>query len=146
MRDCKMDVQITKRAAVLDVTPETEPNIANAPEPAEAATAVDPELLAAGEKAFKKCKACHQVGEGAKNKTGPVLNGVVDAAAASSSGFRYSKPMMAAKENGLVWTETELAEFLKKPRKYMKGTKMSFAGFRKDDDITAVIAYLKTFQ
>jgi S-disulfanyl-L-cysteine oxidoreductase SoxD len=146
MRNCKMNVQITKRAAVLDVTPETEPNIATAPEQAEEATTVDPELLAAGETAFKKCKACHQVGEGAKNKTGPVLNGVVNATAGSLSGFRYSKPMMAAKESGLVWTETELAAFLKKPRKYMKGTKMSFAGFRKDDDITAVIAYLKSFQ
>lgn len=176
MENCKADpVEITMRAAVLDVTPgetrarkvqelmdatnprsakpaaaegaEVKEPTAEPEAPAEevAAVALDPELVAEGEKVFKKCKACHQVGEGAKNKTGPVLNGIVGHAAGASDGFRYSKPMKDAAEAGLVWTEAELAAFLTKPKSYMKGTKMSFNGFKKDEDVQAVIAYLKSF-
>ncbi|MCE8509951.1 c-type cytochrome [Ruegeria pomeroyi] len=165
MENCKDTVEITMRARVLDVTPDTggdnaaaaEPegaaNVTEAaatetaaePAPVEAA-ALDPDLVAAGEKTFKKCKACHQVGEGAKNKTGPMLNGIVGHAAGAVDGFKYSKPMQAAGEGGLVWTEDELAAFLAKPKAYMKGTKMSFAGLKKEDDIAAVIAYLKSFE
>jgi cytochrome c len=100
----------------------------------------------AGEKVFKKCKACHAVGDGAKNKVGPALNGIVGAAAGQVEGFKYSKPMMAAAEEGLVWDEASLAEFLAKPKDFMKGTKMSFPGLKKEDDQADVIAYLKTFQ
>ncbi len=103
------------------------------------------ELFAAGEKVFKKCKACHQVGESAKNSTGPVLNGIVGANAASVEGFKYSKALNAAAEEGLVWTDQEMAAFLTKPKEYMKGTRMSFAGLKKSDDIEAVIVYLKSF-
>jgi cytochrome c len=85
------------------------------------------------------------VGDKAKNKTGPVLNGIVGHAAGAVEGFRYSKAMKSANEDGLVWTEEELSAFLAKPKKYMKKTKMSFAGLKKDDDIEAVIAYLKSF-
>ncbi|MBL4768095.1 MAG: c-type cytochrome [Rhodobacteraceae bacterium] len=149
MSNCKTTVEITMMAAVLDVTPETETEVAvkvePVVEPESEVVTLDPVLLAAGEKAFKKCKACHQVGDGAKNKSGPVLNGVVNSAAGMSDGFRYSKPMKAAAADGLIWNEEELAAFLKKPRKYMKGTKMSFAGLRKDGDIEAVITYLKSF-
>jgi cytochrome c2 len=149
MSDCKPSVEITMRAAVLDVTPEIETEVVEIVEPMAEQDAeiagVDPVLLAAGEKAFKKCKACHQVGDGAKNRTGPVLNGVVGSAAGVFDGFKYSKPMMAAAADGLIWNEEELTAFLKKPRKYMKGTKMSFAGFRRDGDIEAVIVYLKSF-
>jgi len=164
MENCKENVEVTMRARVLDVTPDEEKAEAapaaetkvetaavESQEPeaeAEAeveVVAIDPELLAKGEKAFKKCKACHQVGDGAKNKTGPALNGIIGATAGAAEGFKYSKPMAAAGEGGLVWTEEELAAFLTKPKKYMKGTKMSFAGFRKEKDITSVIAYLKSF-
>lgn len=103
------------------------------------------ELAAAGEKVFKKCKSCHQVGEGAKHSTGPALNGVVGANAGSVEGFKYSKAMQDAAEAGLVWTDEEMAAFLAKPKGYMKGTRMSFAGLRKPDDIEAVIVYLKSF-
>lgn len=158
MENCKENVEITMRALVLDVTPEeqgsdtaaaAEPeDTAAAPvaeEPVETVAALDPELVAAGEKAFKKCQACHQVGEGAASKTGPALNGIVGAPAGDVEGFRYSKAMKAAAEEGLVWDEAELAAFLAKPKKYMKGTKMSFAGFKKEDDIAAVIAYLQSY-
>ncbi|WP_083098297.1 c-type cytochrome [Pseudophaeobacter leonis] len=166
MQDCKESVEITMRARVLDVTPQEEsaaavPVVAQAAaeevavvepvaEPvAEAAVeevALDPELLAKGANVFKKCKACHKVGEGAKHSTGPLLNGIVGAAVGQAGGFKYSKGMRAAGETGLVWTEEELAAFLTKPRKYMKGTKMSFAGLRKEADIEAVVTYLKSFE
>ena len=101
---------------------------------------------AKGEKVFKKCKACHAVGDGAKNKTGPMLNGIVGRAAGSIEGFKYSKPMMAAAEGGLVWTEEELAGYLTKPKEYMPGTKMSFAGLKKEKDRDNIIAYLASFE
>lgn len=169
MTDCKDSVEITMKAMVLDVTPEetkaheaeaaaAEEAAAPAPveearaeepaaeEPAaEATAALDPELVADGEKVFKKCKACHQIGDGAKHRTGPILTGIVGHAAGAADDFRYSKAMQEAAEGGLVWTEEELHAFLAKPKKYMKKTKMSFAGLKKDDDIAAVIAYLKSF-
>ncbi|UWR50324.1 c-type cytochrome [Phaeobacter inhibens] len=157
MENCKDSVEITMRAMVLDVTPEedradapadVEPVQDTAAEqpaevPAEVVVALDPELVAKGEKTFRKCKSCHQIGAGAKSKTGPILNGIIGAPAAHVEGFRYSKAMKAAAEDGLVWDEAELAAFLAKPKTYMKGTKMSFAGLKKDADIEAVIAYLK---
>ena len=101
---------------------------------------------AAGEKVFKKCKACHQVGDGAKNRVGPMLNGIVGNEIASVDGFKYSKAFKAKKDEGLVWTEEELDAFLTKPKKYLKGTKMSFAGLKKEEQRADVIAYLKTFE
>ncbi|AHD09905.1 c-type cytochrome [Phaeobacter gallaeciensis] len=158
MENCKDSVEITMRAMVLDVTPEedraealadvepVEDTAAEQPAevPAEVVVALDPELVAKGEKTFRKCKSCHQIGEGAKSKTGPILNGIIGAPAAHVEGFRYSKAMKAAAEDGLVWDEAELAAFLAKPKKYMKGTKMSFAGLKKEAEIEAVIAYLKS--
>lgn len=100
---------------------------------------------AKGEKVFKKCKACHTVGEKAKNKVGPILNGVVDAPAGQNADFKYSKALTKMAEDGLVWNDENLAAFLTKPKTFMKGTKMSFAGLRKEQDIANVIAYLRTF-
>ena len=99
-----------------------------------------------GEKVFKKCKACHAVGEGAKNKVGPPLNGIVGAAAGQAEGFKYSGALLEAAEGGLVWDEANLAAFFAKPKDFMKGTKMSFAGLKKEEDQANVIAYLKTFE
>ena len=101
---------------------------------------------AAGEKVFKKCKACHAVGEGAKNKVGPLLNGIVGNEIASVEGFKYSKAFMAKKEEGLVWTAEALDEYLTKPKAYIKGTKMSFAGLKKEQQREDLIAYLSTFE
>lgn len=97
--------------------------------------------IAAGEKVFKKCKACHTATE-AKNKIGPHLLGIVDRPAGTVEGFKYSKAMIAAAEGGLIWTAEDIAEYLVKPRAKLKGTKMSFAGLKKEEDISNVIAYL----
>lgn len=98
-----------------------------------------------GERVFKKCRACHQIGDEAKNKTGPALTGVVGRAAGSSEGYKYSKTLTAAAEGGLVWDAESLDAFLLKPKDYMNGTKMTFAGLRKDADRENVIAYLASF-
>ncbi|MEM5521587.1 c-type cytochrome [Sulfitobacter sp. AS59] len=154
MTDCKDSVEVTMRALVLDVTPEEETTEAAAEEPVAAepqpapepeVAAVDPALIAAGEKVFRKCKACHQVGDGAKNRSGPILNGVVGATAGHIDGFKYSKALIEKAEEGLVWNDETLAAFLAGPKKYIKKTKMGFAGLKKDADIEAVIAYLATF-
>ncbi|MDH3666145.1 MAG: c-type cytochrome [Paracoccaceae bacterium] len=103
--------------------------------------------VAAGEKTYKKkCKTCHMVGDGAKNRVGPVLNGIVEAPAGMVDGFKYSKALLAKKDEGLVWTEAELDAFLTKPKTYLKGTKMSFAGFKDAADRANVIAYLKSVE
>ena len=91
-----------------------------------------------GKTVFRKCKACHYVDK-EKNKTGPHLVNIVGRAAGAVDGFKYSKAMAGS---GLVWDEETLAAFLVKPKKYLKGTKMMFAGLRKENDIANVIAYL----
>jgi cytochrome c len=100
---------------------------------------------AKGEKVFAKCKACHAVGEDAKNRVGPVLNGIVGRMIASVEGFKYSAAYLAKKDEGFTWTEDALAAYLENPKDYIPGNKMSFAGLKKEDDRKDVIAYLKTF-
>jgi cytochrome c len=103
------------------------------------AMAGDPAL---GEKVFKKCKACHVV-DSDKNKTGPHLVNIMGRQAGSVEGFtKYSK---AIKESGIVWDEATLDGFLEKPKAYLKGTRMAFAGLKKEEDRADVIAYLKQF-
>ncbi len=97
---------------------------------------------AAGEKVFGKCKICHQIGEGAKNAVGPVLNGVVGRKAGTIEGYSYSS---ANKDSGLTWDEATLKEYLKNPRGKVPGTKMIFPGLTSEKDIDDVIAYLKQF-
>lgn len=99
---------------------------------------------AAGETVFKKCMSCHAVGEGARNKVGPVLNGIVDRQAGTFPEYRYSPAMVKAGEDGLVWTADELAKFLASPKEHLPGTKMAFAGLKEQADIDNVIAYLAT--
>ena len=98
--------------------------------------------VAAGEKVFKKCKACHVVKK-EQNRTGPHLVNLMGRTAGSVEGFKkYSKVM---KSSGIVWNEETLDGYLKAPKKYLKGTRMAFAGLKKDADRANVIAYLKTF-
>ena len=125
----------------------TKPEATPAPEAEEAAAPAEDatvELAAAGEKVFRKCKACHQIGAGAENKSGPQLNNVMGRTFGAVDGFGYSDVFEAAQEEGRVWDEESMAAFLAKPKEYLKGTKMGFAGLRKDEEIAAVIAYLKS--
>ena len=92
-----------------------------------------------GEKVFKKCSACHIVAKGGKNLIGPALYGVVGRASASIPDYAYST---ALKAHGKNWSFEELNGFLLKPRSYVKGTKMAYAGLRKDKDRASVILYL----
>jgi len=94
---------------------------------------------AAGEKVFRKCKACHTVDEGGKNRVGPNLNGVVDRAAGAVEGYKYSKAMM---ESGITWTAENLDTYLLKPKDMIPKTKMAFPGLKKEEDRDNVIAYI----
>ena len=100
---------------------------------------------AAGEKVFKKCKACHMIGDGAKTRTGPPLNNMVGAEMGEFEGFKYSKGMVALSEEDAVWTIENLNALLLKPRDLIEKTKMSFAGLKDEEDRANLIAYLATF-
>ena len=95
--------------------------------------------LATGEKVFKKCAACHSIVKGGKNAIGPALYNVVSRKIGSVSDYKYSK---ALSEYGKEWTFEELNGYLIKPAKWIKGTKMAFAGLRKEKDRASVIKYL----
>ena len=94
---------------------------------------------AAGEKVFKKCKACHVV-DSEKNRLGPHLIGLFGRAAGSVDGFKYSKAMT---ESGITWDETTLDAYLADPKGYIPKNKMAFPGLKKEADRVNVIAYLK---
>ena len=96
----------------------------------------------AGKKVFKKCKACHKMKAG-KNGVGPHLVGVIGREAGAVEGFKYSKAMAGS---GLVWDAETLTGFLTKPKKYLKGTKMTFNGLKKPADIENVRAYIASVE
>lgn len=150
MTGCKESVEITRRAAVLDVTPEAEDDVpvedASTEEaPADdSSAAIDPELIALGEGAFRQCRACHEVGPDGSNRTGPALNGVIGRTMGTIDGFRYSNVFKEAAEAGEVWTHENLAAYLADPRGQRPGTKMSFRGVRDEAEIAGLIAYLES--
>jgi cytochrome c len=96
-----------------------------------------------GAKVFKKCASCHMVGAKAKNRVGPQLNAIIGRAIASVEGYKYSKGMVAYAAQAGAWDEANLDAYLANPRKAVKGTRMAFAGLRKDSQRQDVIAYLK---
>jgi cytochrome c len=106
------------------------------------ATAQDAEL---GEQIYRQCRACHQIGEGAKNLVGPLLSGIVGRKAGTIEGFNYSQANRDAGAGGLVWTEDNLFKYLENPLAFMPGTKMTFAGVKAEDARRDLIAYLKKF-
>lgn len=97
---------------------------------------------AAGEKSFAKCRACHQVGETAKNVIGPTLNGLFGRQSGTVEGYSYSP---ANKNAGITWDDASFAEYIKDPKAKMPGTKMVFAGIKNDTEIADLTAYLKQF-
>jgi cytochrome c len=96
----------------------------------------------AGKDVFKKCMACHDAAKETK-KVGPHLVGIIGRKAASVEGFAYSDAFKAKGAEGLVWDETNMATYLKKPKEFITGTKMAFSGLKEDADIANLIAYLK---
>ena len=95
--------------------------------------------ITSGEKIFKKCAACHSINKGGKNKIGPALYNVVGRAVGDVDDYKYSKALASYDKK---WTFEELNGFLTKPSSYLKGTKMSYAGLRKEKDRASVIKYL----
>ena len=98
--------------------------------------------VAAGEKDFLICRACHQIGPTAKDAVGPVLNGVVGRKAGSDPNFNYSS---ANKESGITWTEEELNKYLESPQTVVPHTKMMFPGVKEEAKRKDIIAYLAQF-
>ncbi len=97
---------------------------------------------AAGEKVFLQCRACHQVGETAKNAVGPVLNGLFGRKAGLVEGYSYSE---ANKNSGFTWDEATFRDYIKDPKAKIPGTKMIFAGIKDEQRINDLVAYLKQF-
>ena len=97
---------------------------------------------AAGERVFAQCRACHQVGETAKNAVGPVLNGLFGRKAGTVEGYSYSP---ANKNSGLTWDEATFRDYIKDPKAKIPGTKMVYAGLKDEQRINDLIAYLKQF-
>ncbi|WP_416797473.1 c-type cytochrome [Ciceribacter azotifigens] len=132
--------------------PATATDTASKETPAEAAKTVetasaegmDHELVEAGKTVFKKCQSCHKIGDGAKNATGPHLNGVVGRVPGTVDGYKYSKAFSKMQSEGEVWDDARLAAFLENPKTFAAGTKMTFAGLKKEHERAALIAYLKS--
>ncbi len=96
-----------------------------------------------GAKIYKKCVSCHMIGDGAKNRVGPHLNGIIGREIGAIADYKYSKAMVKYAATAKVWSEENLAAYLESPRKVVKGGRMAFAGLRKEKDRADVIAYLK---
>ena len=144
MSNCKATAVITKRAAVLDVTPDTTTEKSTLKEePISELANLNLDLVKEGEKVFKKCKACHRIGLNAKNGAGPHLNNIFGRVAGELKDYKkYSKSIKKIGQEGLIWNAETLTSFLKNPKEYITGTKMNFKGIKKSDDLAALIEYL----
>ncbi|MGB7259806.1 MAG: c-type cytochrome [Pseudolabrys sp.] len=97
---------------------------------------------ALGEQSFKKCLPCHSIGDGAKNKVGPELNGLDGRHSGTAPGYSYSE---ANKNSGIVWGEATFKDYIKDPRAKIPGTKMIFPGIKNEKEADNLWAYLKQF-
>lgn len=109
---------------------------------ATAATGASAQDLAAGANSYKKCAACHDVGETAKNKVGPLLNGLEGRKSGTISGYNYSD---ANKKSGITWDEASFLEYIKDPRAKIPSTKMVFAGIKNEAEAKNLWAFLKQY-
>lgn len=107
-----------------------------------AATSANAQDIAAGERSWNKCRACHQLGETAKNGVGPQLNGLFGRTAGTVEGYSYSA---ANKASGITWDEAVFADYIKDPKAKIPGTKMVFAGIKNEQEVKDLTAYLKQF-
>jgi cytochrome c len=107
-----------------------------------AATAALAQDAAAGKTSFNKCLACHAIGEGAKNKVGPELNGIDGRKSGTVDGYNYSD---ANKNSGITWNEALFKEYIKDPKAKVPGTKMSFAGIKNEREINDLWAFISQY-
>jgi cytochrome c len=98
--------------------------------------------VAAGKNSFNKCLACHAIGEGAKNKIGPELNGLDGRKAGTVEGFSYSD---ANKNSGITWNEAEFKDYIKDPKAKIPGTKMIFAGIKNEKEVDDLWAFISQY-
>jgi cytochrome c len=98
--------------------------------------------VAAGKASFNKCLACHSIGEGAKNKVGPELNGIDGRKSGTADGYSYTD---ANKNSGITWNEAQFKEYIKNPKAKIPGTKMAFAGIAKETEINDLWAFVSQF-
>jgi cytochrome c len=107
-----------------------------------AASAALAQDVAAGKSSFNKCLACHAIGDGAKNKVGPVLNGLDGRKSGTIEGYAYSD---ANKNSGITWSEAVFKEYIKDPKAKIPGTKMAFPGIKNEKEINDLWAYLSQY-
>src|SRR3954454_11654319 len=98
--------------------------------------------VAAGKSSFNKCMACHSIGDGAKNKVGPELNGLDGRKSGTAAGYSYSD---ANKNSGITWNEAQFKEYIKDPKAKIPGTKMAFAGIKKETEVNDLWAFLSQY-
>jgi cytochrome c len=122
--------------------PETTGGAAPAEAPIDWGTVLPIADVAAGEASFAKCVSCHNIAQGGANGTGPNLWGVVGAHPAVHPGFAYSSAMVEHGVEAPVWTHEELGHFLEAPQRYIPGTKMTFVGLKRREELINVVAYL----
>lgn len=96
----------------------------------------------AGQKVFNQCRACHQIGEGAKNGVGPTMNGLFGRKSGTIEGYNYSA---ANKNSGITWDEAIFAEYIKDPKAKIPGTKMVYAGVKNEQQVKDLTAFLKQY-
>jgi cytochrome c len=106
------------------------------------AGAVHAQDVAAGKTSFNKCMACHAIGEGARNKVGPELNGLDGRKAGTAEGYSYTE---ANKNSGITWNEAQFKDYIKNPKAKIPGTKMAFAGIKNETEINNHWGYISQF-
>ena len=107
-----------------------------------AASSAPAQDIAAGKTSFNKCLACHAIGEGAKNKVGPELNGLDGRKSGTAEGYSYSD---ANKNSGITWSKDAFLEYIKDPKAKIPGTKMAFAGIKNEKEANDLWAYIAQF-
>jgi cytochrome c len=98
--------------------------------------------VAAGKTSFNKCLPCHSIGDGAKNKVGPELNGLDGRKSGTAEGYSYSD---ANKNSGITWNEAEFKEYIRDPKAKIPGTKMTFAGIKTDKEVNDLWAFISQY-
>jgi cytochrome c len=107
-----------------------------------AASAALAQDIAAGKTSFNKCMVCHSIGEGAKNKVGPELNGLDGRKAGTAPGYSYSD---ADKNSGITWNEAEFKDYIKDPKAKIPGTRMAFAGIKNEQEVNDLWAFIAQY-